>query len=86
MRLKWLALSYHLSYIPWSFPKHVLTTSTTIDLPTPSLQVVTNNLCANFINDREDNFEYDSEYGSDEDSIYFTRNAFDILIVDDQDE
>ena len=54
-----------------------------IDLSTPSPQVVPNELCVYFINDREDDSEYGSEYGKDDDSTDFTRNAFDILIVDE---
>ena len=42
-----------------------------------------NELCVYFINDREDDSEYGSEYGKDDDSTDFTRNAFDILIVDE---
>ena len=52
------------------------------DLSTLSPQVVPNDLCVNFINNREDDSNYGSEYGSDDDSTDFTRNAFDILILD----
>ena len=38
------------------------------------------------LNDREDDSEYGSEYGSDDDSTDFTRNAFDVLIVDENDD
>ena len=41
---------------------------------------------SNFINEREDNSEYGSEYGSDDDSTDFTRNSFDILIIDKNDD
>lgn len=42
-----------------------------------------NKLCEDFTNDREDDSEYGSEYGKDDDSTDFTRNTFDILIVDE---
>ena len=54
-----------------------------IDLSTPSPQVLPNDLCVNFINDHEDDSEYGSEYGKSDDPVDFTRNAFDILIVDE---
>ena len=56
------------------------------DLSTLSPQVVPNDLCVNFINNREDDSSYGSEYGSDDDSTDFTRNAFDILILDENDD
>ena len=46
-------------------------------------QVVSSKLCVNFINDQEDDSEYCSEYGSAKGSNHFTRNAFNTLIVDD---
>ena len=42
-----------------------------------------NDLCVNFINDHEDDSEYGSEYGKGDDPTDFARNAFDILIVDE---
>ena len=56
------------------------------DLSTLSPQVVPNDLCVNFINNREDDSNYGSEYGIDDDSTDFTRNAFDILILDENDD
>ena len=56
------------------------------DLSTLSPQVVPNDLCVNFTNDREDDSEYGSKYGSDDDSTDFTRNAFNILILDKNDD
>ena len=38
-------------------------------------------LCINFVNDREDDLT--SEYGNGDDAIDFTRNAFGILILDE---
>lgn len=40
-----------------------------IDLSTPSQQVMLNDLYVNVINDRDDDSEYGSEYGSEDDSL-----------------
>ena len=55
-----------------------------VDLISSSPQVMSNELCINFVNGRKDALT--SEYVNDDDAIDFTRNAFDILIVDENDD
>ena len=74
MRLNWVALNHHpLILSPLPVPS--------IDLSMPSPQVLANDLCVNFINDCEDDSEYDPEDGSDNNKTDFTRNTLIYLML-----
>ena len=82
MHLKWVALNYH----PLILSKTNPLPAPSIDLSTPSPQVVQNNLRVNFINDHGDDSKYGSEYGSENDPTDFTRNPLNILIAVENDD